>query len=94
MQFNKERLFKKGEVNETPSGQKVLLNGDGGAYAATDGVIAIWKSFNGDTVREVADELAITMSRNPNELIAGLDELTRELVKANLLSSELRNGLA
>ena len=81
-----ERLFKKGEVNETPSGQKVLVNEEGATYGVTDGVIAVWNSFNGNTVREVAEDVATPMNRKPDEVIAGVNELATELAKANLLS--------
>lgn len=82
-----KRLFKKGELAETPSGEKMLVNEAGTAYSATDAMITIWDSFEGDTVEEVAAELAFTINRNPDELMESVNVVAEELEKADLLHS-------
>lgn len=82
-----KRLFKKGEVAETPSGEKMLVNEAGTAYSATDVMITIWDSFEGNTVEEVATDLATTINRNPDELMESVNVVAAELEKADLLHS-------
>lgn len=82
-----KRLFKKGEVAETPSGEKMLVNDAGTAYSATEAMITIWDSFEGNTVEEVATDLAITINRNPDELMESVNVVAAELEKADLLHS-------
>lgn len=79
------RLFKKGEVAETPSGEKMLVNEAGTAYTATEAMITIWDSFKGNTVEEVAADLAMTINRNPDELMDSVNLVAAELEKADLL---------
>ncbi len=80
-----KRLFKKGELTETDSGEKMLVNEEGTAYSANDAAITIWDSFEGDTVEEVAEELATAINRDPEELIESVSQVVEELEKADLL---------
>lgn len=82
-----KRLFKKGELTETAAGEKLLVNEEGAAYGATDAMITVWNSFDGETVEEVALELATTVNRNPRELIDGIGQMAAELEKADLLGT-------
>lgn len=82
-----KRLFKKGEVSETPYGEKMLINEDGTAYTATNAMITIWDSFEGNTIEEVAEELATAINREPDELIESVSQVATELEKADLLYS-------
>ena len=80
-----KRLFKKGEVTESATGEKLLVNEEGTAYAATDAILTIWDSFHGNTVEEVAEELAVAINRNPDELVGGVNQVAADLEKADLL---------
>lgn len=82
-----KRLFKKGELTETAAGEKLLVNEEGAAYGATDAMITVWNSFDGETVEEVALELSTTVNRNPRELIDGIGQMAAELEKADLLGT-------
>lgn len=82
-----KRLFKKGEITESATGEKLLINDDGTAYAATDAILAIWDSFQGNTVQEVAEELAVEINRSPDELVESVNQVATDLEKADLLHS-------
>lgn len=84
MEFGTKRLYRMGEITETPSG-KVLVNDDGVAYSANETTIAVWDSFEGNTVEEVTEELATAIVRRPEELIEEVGRIASELEKADLL---------
>ena len=82
-----KRPFKKGEATETASGETVLVNGQGTAYAATEPVLMIWDSFEGNTVEEVAEDIASAANSDPSELINGVNQVATQLEEADLLYS-------
>lgn len=80
-------MFKKGEITESPNGEKMLVNEDGTAYTATDAVITIWDSFEGNTVEEVTEDIAVAINRRPDELIESVSKMASMLEQADLLIS-------
>lgn len=85
MSMEEERLTRKGELAETPEGKKVLINEKGDAYAVSEAIIIVWANFENNTVREVAEKLAVASNRNPDEFQEPVNEIARALRAAELL---------
>ncbi|MEM2883070.1 MAG: hypothetical protein QXJ86_02570 [Nitrososphaerales archaeon] len=82
-----EKLFKRGQVGETPQGEKLLINDKGTAYLVSDPVIAIWSSFVGNTTEEVVQEVAAVIGRDPSEVREPIEQIVLQLKEAELLST-------
>ncbi len=82
-----EKLFKRGQIGETPQGEKLLVNDKGNAYLVSDSVIAIWSSFKGNTTEEVVQEVATVIGRDPSEVREPIEQIVSQLKEAELLSS-------
>jgi len=82
-----EKLFKRGQLGETPQGEKLLVNDKGIAYLVSDPVIAIWSSFEGNTVEEVVQEIAAVIGRDPSEVREPIMQIISQLKEAELLAS-------
>lgn len=86
MTMASEKLFKKGQVGETPQGEKLLVNEKGTAYLVSDSIIAIWSSFEGNTTEEVVQEVAAVIGRDPGEVREPIEQIVSQLKEAELLS--------
>jgi VIT1/CCC1 family predicted Fe2+/Mn2+ transporter len=82
-----EKLFKRGQLGETPQGEKLLVNDKGIAYLVSDPVIAIWSSFKGNTAEEVVQEIAAVIGRDPSEVREPIMQIISQLKEAELLAS-------
>ena len=82
-----EKLFKRGQLGETPQGEKLLVNDKGTAYLVSDPVIAIWSSFEGNTTEEVVQEVAAVIGRDPGEVREPIMQIVSQLKDAELLAS-------
>lgn len=67
--------------------KKLLVNDEGAAYTTTDAILTIWDSFKGNTVQEVAEEMAVEINRSPAELIESVNRVANDLEKADILYS-------
>jgi hypothetical protein len=81
-----EKLFRRGQLGETPQGEKLLVNEKGMAYLVSDSVIAIWGSFEGNTVEEVVQEVAAAIGRDPSEVREPIMRIVSQLKEAELLA--------
>ncbi|HID05501.1 MAG TPA: PqqD family protein [Candidatus Caldiarchaeum subterraneum] len=81
-----KRLSKKGFVTQTPEGDLLLVNEKGDAYKVNESVVAVWNIFEDKTVNEVINEIASQINVDPNEIKPAIEQLTAQLVEAELLA--------
>lgn len=84
--MEQERLSKKGHVTKATTGEIVIVNEKGKAYAVTESIMAIWEAFTDKTVDEVAMEIVPLANRDPAGLIKPVSELASQLREAELLA--------
>jgi predicted transcriptional regulator with HTH domain len=80
------RLSKKGYVSQTPEGELLLVNENGGAYMVNEAVVAVWDLFNDKTVSDVVSEIASQISRDPSEIRDSIEQLAGKLLEAGLIA--------
>ncbi len=85
-QEESRKLSKKGFVTQTPEGDLLLVNEKGDAYKVNESVVAVWNIFEDKTVTEVINEIATQINVDPNEIKPAIEQLTAQLVEAELLA--------
>ena len=85
-QEENKKLSKRGFVTQTPEGELLLVNEKGEAYKVNESVVAVWNIFEDKTVNEVIDEIANQINVDPNEIKPAIEQLTAQLLEAELLA--------
>lgn len=83
--MERKKFSKKGQLGRTAQEEPVLMNENGVQYKVTDTVAVVWQKFENKTVGEVAEEVALLVNRNPEELREPIERPASQLKEAELL---------